>query len=87
MAHVRFYVSAINKVRVSGSERPYGLQHARQPGNAFTECGEQALTWPLFWDLPFQARLEGVCRACVNSVLTQEPRTLDSPEGARDGAS
>lgn len=72
MAKVRFYVSSSHKSGPFGSERPYGVQHARQPGNAFTECGEPALTWPLFWDRTFHSGLELVCRACVNSVVTEQ---------------
>jgi len=87
MAQVRFYVRSPHKVGAFGDERPYGMQHARQPGSAFTECGERALTWPLFWDRPFQPRLECVCRACINSVLQQEFGTLRRSEEALAKAS
>lgn len=82
MKQHHWYVASPHKVGPVGAEQPYGVQHARSPGSSFTECGELALTWPLFWDRPFHARLELVCRAYVNSVVQQRFDSL--PEQQSD---
>lgn len=76
MTHHLWYVSSPHKVGPVGSESPYGVRHARQPGKTFTECGESALNWPMFWDRPFKANNELMCQACANSVVQQEFGTL-----------
>ena len=67
-----WYVSAPHRVRVGSGldsrDEPYGVRHARQVGAAFTECGEPALAWAMFWDVPFHIELELVCQACANAT-------------------
>lgn len=76
MSHHRWYVSSPHKVGAFGNESPYGVRHARQPGKTFTECGESAVNWTMFWDRPFKANNELMCKACANSVVQQEFGTL-----------
>ena len=79
-----WYVSSPHKVGAHGDEAPYGLRHARRPGKTLTECGENAINWPMFWDRPFIASGDFVCRACWNSLVHQEtgmlpPQSADTP--------
>jgi len=68
-AHPRWYVTATHTVGAYAAERPYGIRHARSPGDRFTACGLRAVDWPLFWDLPFHGRQERACRTCAQHVL------------------
>jgi hypothetical protein len=52
------------------ARRPYGTQHARRVGETRTACGENALEWPYFWDLPFGSEPDACCLACVAAVRT-----------------
>ena len=69
----RWFVSAPHKVRQGpeGAWSPYGLRHARQVGQARTECGLVALDWPMFWELPFLVgdRSRPVCEMCHDMVV------------------
>lgn len=47
------------------ARRPHGVQHARMVGETRTACGENALQWPFFWDLPFGTEPGECCPACV----------------------
>ena len=38
-------------------ERPCALSHARQAGSALAACGRYAVSWRIFWELPFQMSL------------------------------
>jgi len=68
-AHPRWYVTATHTVGAYAAELPYGVRHARSPGDLVTVCGLRAVGWPLFWDLPFNGRQERACLACAQQVL------------------
>jgi hypothetical protein len=50
------------------SWRPFGVHHARSVGSPLTACGEGALGWELFWDMPFPAEESGSCVACLDAI-------------------
>ncbi|NYI75848.1 hypothetical protein [Nocardioides panzhihuensis] len=61
-------MTSTHKVGAIGAERPYGVLHAKEPGSAFTKCGQRAINWPVFWDRPFHAQLKGACHKCATGV-------------------
>jgi hypothetical protein len=44
-------------------EVPFGVGHVRRVGASFTACGEPALDWPIFWDLPVDDP-DNMCSDC-----------------------
>ena len=43
---------------------PFGVWHARQPGDPFTACGLPAAGWPIFWELTFAQGRSKMCAEC-----------------------
>lgn len=60
-----WFVTASHAIGPYDDARPYGVQHARQPGALTTECSLGALNWPLFWDRPFKVWGADVCGTCA----------------------
>lgn len=48
-------------------EAPYGFGHLRQVGDAFTSCGQPAMHWQIFWDLPVY-ELGELCQMCAKAA-------------------
>lgn len=71
MSQVRWYVSSSHRSSAEARHRPYGIRHARQVGSRYTECGQSALNWPMFWEMPFEAETELACLHCVNAIVHQ----------------
>lgn len=73
----RYFVSARHRVRppsgVDEGWRPYQTYHARIVGRSMTVCGEPALGWPYFWEMPFEPGPPQACRICSRIVLQQAP--------------
>jgi hypothetical protein len=44
---------------------PYFVAHARKVGASQAACGQYAVGWQFFWDLPFDPALPGVCEKCA----------------------
>lgn len=61
---------------------PYGVRHARQPGEPFTICGQGALGWIMFWHLPFAPDAPETCERC--SELLQLERSWRASGEAAD---
>lgn len=62
------------------SWRPWGTQHAKKVGAALTACGEFALGWELFWDMPFPDDTSRSCQRCIAAVSRGIP---DERRGTR----
>lgn len=45
---------------------PFGVRHARQIGFGWTACGQPAIEWKLFWDMPFTRSTNDNCEACCS---------------------
>lgn len=56
---------------------PFGKAHARQVGSSFTACGQPALGWKLFWDMPFPDSDAETCAECRE--LVSSPRNRPGP--------
>jgi hypothetical protein len=48
---------------------PFGVRHARQVGSGWTACGQPAIDWKLFWDMPFARSTNDNCEACWLAVV------------------
>jgi hypothetical protein len=48
---------------------PWGTRHARINTSPRTACGLPAVTWRVFWHLPFDTSQASACRGCVDEVL------------------
>jgi hypothetical protein len=57
------------------ASRPYGLQHARRVGSAYTACGLPALGWRYFWDMRFGEEPDSTCAECLYAVVALEAMT------------
>jgi hypothetical protein len=53
---------------------PYSEPHAREVGAALTACGQFAVGWELFWDLPFDSEAPSVCQECADATGVTRPR-------------
>jgi hypothetical protein len=63
--------------QVTAQERtwvPYSVRHARQVGASQTACGQFAVGWELYWDMPFTPDETEVCETCAEVVV---PGRLD----------
>jgi len=73
MSATRWFVSTRHRGRPCpgrGQDAPpYGTRHARQPGDTVTLCGEAALNWICFWDLPFAPHAPQTCERCSELAL------------------
>jgi hypothetical protein len=47
---------------------PFGVRHARQVGSGWTACGQPAIEWKFFWDMPFTRSTNDKCEACCLAV-------------------
>jgi hypothetical protein len=47
---------------------PYSVRHAREVGAVRAACGQLAIGWELFWDLPFAVDDPRACQACNELV-------------------
>jgi len=67
----RWYLTASHRVLgrdPSGPvEVPFDRPHLREPGDPTTACGEPALNWPIFWELPV-VHAAGTCAACMEQA-------------------
>jgi hypothetical protein len=61
---------------------PYGVQHAWQPGDHRTLCGEWTAGWTVFWEQHFSATPDGACPACVEASLPAASRHRLDPIAA-----
>lgn len=66
------FVTARHSAKVRGGvsdagPRPFGIQHARTPGSTRTACGEPALDWQMFWELPFPTDSHWLCEHCLTA--------------------
>ena len=55
--------------------RPYGILHARRAESGLTACGEYAVGWRIFWELPFSADRARACAACVEALASAPDET------------
>ena len=60
---------------------PYGVRHARRVGEPRTACGEAALGWVLFWEMPFAPGTDRLCRACCEAVGPAAPAARPHARG------
>lgn len=51
---------------------PFGVRHARQVGSGWTACGQPAVEWKLFWDMPFTRLTTDTCEACCVAVASND---------------
>lgn len=75
MTTQRWFVSTRHRGRLrQGKEElapPYGVRHARQPGEPFTVCGQGSLGWIFFWHLPFAPSAPETCDRCSELLLLE----------------
>ena len=78
-----WWVSAKGRIPPSGpyeeARVPWGVQHARRPGNFRAACGLPSLGWLIFWDLRFPAVRTLSCRECLYVVSVGEATVAQGP--------
>lgn len=72
----RWFVSTRHRGRLrlgrDDEAPPYGVRHARQPGDPFTVCGQGALGWIFFWHLPYAPDAPEVCQRCSDILIAEQ---------------
>jgi queuine/archaeosine tRNA-ribosyltransferase len=58
--------------RYVGRRAPWGPVHVRRDGSAYTACGQPTAGWFVFWDLTVNLDSPVACRACADSVRSQQ---------------
>jgi hypothetical protein len=53
---------------------PWGTRHARIGGAPRSACGMSAVTWKVFWNLPFRTSHPDACPDCRDAVLQVNAR-------------
>jgi hypothetical protein len=78
------YVISTHKVRDRSGTlpyrwKPYGLEHAWQPGAHRTLCGQWTSGWTVFWERRFSATPATACQGCIEASLPDESRRRLDP--------
>lgn len=52
----------------AATRSPWGTIHVKQEGCLATACGESAVNWYVFWNMPFSVDDADACPRCARAV-------------------